>query len=291
MLKVRIYGVRGIIPTAGPKNIKYGGNTCCVGVRIQGVEDFFIFDAGTGIKKLGEELSRLRGPMRIHLLLSHLHLDHIMGLPFFIPLYMPGVETHIYAPKDESYTLEKVVETLTRESFQSAPFGAMSPKVRFHEIEEIPFQLKSVKITPCRLNHPVSTFGYRMEYSGLSVAYATDHEGEYTDESGRLIGRLKDRDYIKFVEKCDLLIGDGQYLPDEIDLYRSWGHGTVNYLVNQAAGAGVKKLIFLHHDPNRSDRQIDDILTHYRKILKRKGVSLELIAAKETEEHDISFDS
>lgn len=290
MIKVRIYGVRGIIPTPGAQNIKYGGNTSCVGIRIRGVEDFFIFDAGTGIKKLGEELSRLRHPMRIHLFLSHLHHDHIMGLPYFIPLYMPRVETRIYAPASESYRLQDVVETITRESFQSAPFGDKSPLLEFHELEEKPLQFKSVKIIPCRLNHPVATFGYRLEYSGLSFVYALDHEGTYLNREGQSVGDLSDADYLRFIHKADLLLGDGQYLPDEIELYRSWGHGSINYLVNQAVAGGVKKLIFTHHDPNRSDRQIDDIVAHYRKILKRKEIELELIAAKEIEEHDITFD-
>jgi len=290
MIKVRVYGVRGIIPTPEPKNTKYGGNTSCVGVRIQGVEDFFIFDAGTGIKKLGEELSLLRHPMRIHLFLSHLHHDHIMGLPYFIPLYMPKVVTKIYAPRDESYKLQDVIETITRESFQSAPFGEKSPLVEYHELEEKPLSLKNVKIIPCRLNHPVATFGYRLEYSGCSMTYALDHEGNYLNRAGETIGNLSDEEYIRFISKSDLLIGDGQYLPNEIELYRNWGHGSVNYLVNQAVAAEVKKLIFSHHDPNRSDRQIDDIVAHYRKILKRKEIDLELLAAKETEEHDITFD-
>lgn len=319
-MKLRVYGSRGIIPTPGSKTVKYGGNTPCFGLRMDGVNDFFIFDAGTGIRRLGEEFSSRKGRYTIRLFLSHFHHDHLDGLSLFIPLFLKGNQIHFYGPKDENTPLERVVRNRLFPPFLQAGLGETKADLHFHEIpyqSQESLQIGDVQILARPLNHPAPNLGYRIEYGERSMAYMTDHEPAHKKteeekpqerrhrwhrdekEGDTPSANQKERggegqrvvctneQYRQFVKGCNLLIGDGQYLPNELKLYHGWGHGSMNFIVNQAVAADVEKLIFTHHDPNRSDGQIDDIVAHYRKLLKRKRSPLELVAAREVEEHTI----
>ncbi len=321
-MRIRVYGARGIIPTPGAKTIKYGGNTSCIGLRLEGVDDFFIFDGGTGIRRLGEEFSSRRKRFTIRLFLSHFHHDHIEGLPLFIPFYQAGHTIHIYGPHDPDTPLERVIKNRLYGKFIQAGLGEIRAKIEYHELKE-DVTIGDVYVSICQTTHPSTTLGYRVEYAGKSIAYLTDHEPEPVSEpagGGEILIRggrtrieemapksqageeeagaaqapkrdlkvqLTNKQYREFIRGCSVVIADAQYLPNEIELYRGWGHGSLNFVVNQAVAADVKKLIFFHHDPNRSDRQIDDMVAHYRELLRRKRSPLELVAAREVEEHTV----
>ncbi len=244
--KVRFWGVRGSIATPGPETAKVGGNTSCV--ELECGDERIVLDAGTGLRGLGDELAR-RGDARVSLLLSHLHWDHIQGLPFFVPLYLPNSELAVYGP---GFGEGGLAGALGRQ--MSAPgfpveLTDVPARLSLRELRHgSRFALGGVAITSARLNHPGGVLGYRIEFGGRSLVYATDTEHyDCVDPALAALSR-----------GADLLIYDAQYTPEE---YRGvagpakvgWGHSTFEAGIALARQAGVENLVLFHHDPRRSD--------------------------------------
>lgn len=284
-MRIRFFGVRGFFPTPGKETASYGGNTSCVAIDLPSLETMLIFDAGTGIRQLGETIIASPEEYKVHLFISHIHWDHIQGFPYFLPNFIKNFKLHIYGPKLlEGSVLEKLTSQVVHQHLP-VKLGDIQANIHFRELEEESFSLGAIQVQTFKLNHPVVCLGYRVRFGAKSVTYATDHEpyfealGESSDEAPSLDDM--NRRYRNFIAGSDLLIADGQYLPDEYDEHQGWGHSTVAYAVNQAARAGVKKLVFTHHDPNRTDSQLDKITHHYQAILKRKQSDLKLLPAHE----------
>lgn len=254
-MKLTYYGVRGSIPAPGPDTALYGGNTSCV--VIEAGKGLMILDAGTGIRRLGSELMRRefgKGAGKASVLFSHTHWDHIQGWPFFVPVYIPGNEFHLYGEHRLGKTLETVIEN--QQNPPNFPEDArFNAKLSYHEVKEWqPFEVgegpDKMRVTSARLNHPNGVSAYRIEHAGAILTYATDTE-HYDAPDWKLAKLAKD---------ADVLIYDGQYTPEEYPQKVRWGHSTYAKGAEMAKLAGVKELHLFHHDPTHSDKAIDDIV-------------------------------
>ncbi len=257
-MKLTYYGVRGSIPTPGPETNKYGGNTSCAAVETDA--GLLILDAGTGIRKLGNELLKKefgKGKGKARLLLSHYHWDHIQGLPFFVPAYIPGNEFQLYGEERLGRTVEEIVEK--QQAPPNFPEDArFQAKMHFHALKEWETMELSdkVKISCARLNHSNGVTAYRIEENGRAIVYATDTE-HYSTPDWKLE---------KLAQGADLLIYDGQYTPEEYPQKQKWGHSTYEEGVKIAKRAGVKELHLFHHDPMHDDAAIDAIVERAQRL-------------------------
>jgi phosphoribosyl 1,2-cyclic phosphodiesterase len=241
---LRFWGVRGSIATPGPDTAGVGGNTSCIEVRCG--EQLFILDAGTGLRGLGDELMR-RGEQRAELLLSHLHWDHIQGLPFFVPLYVPGVELVLHGPSWGRGGLQGALRRQMSAPGFPVEFADIGARVELAELRHHSrFQRGDVTITAARLNHPGGVLGYRIEYGGKALVYATDTEHyDCVDPALRELCR-----------GADLLVYDAQYTPEEYPTKVGWGHSTFQAGIELARAAGASRLALFHHDPRRNDAAV-----------------------------------
>lgn len=250
-MRLRFWGVRGSIPTPQFENLEFGGNTACVEVRLPG-GDVLVFDGGTGIRDLGLLLTREFSdrPMDLNVLLTHFHWDHIQGIPFFAPLYSP-LNTVTFHGHGALGNPEKMLGGQMQEPYFPVGLELAAATKRFVEVGRSSFQIGSATIRPFPLNHPQGAIGYRIEYEGASIVYATDLE-HGNEELDRLL-----RD---FAGGADLLVYDAQYTPEEYEAHRGWGHSTWLEATRVASDAGVRRLILFHHDPSHDSKRTKDIV-------------------------------
>jgi phosphoribosyl 1,2-cyclic phosphodiesterase/DNA-binding response OmpR family regulator len=279
---VRFWGTRGSIPKPGPKTLRYGGNTSCVEVR-SAAGIMVMLDCGTGAVALGAELMQSgKKPLRGHLLISHTHWDHIQGLPFFAPLFVPGNEWDVYAPRGFEQSVRETLAGQMQHTYFPVELEQLGAAVRYHDLTEGVFNLGDIKISTQYLNHPALTLGYRLEADGVTVVYACDHEPHtraLAYGSGDVGGQ--DQRHAEFLAGADLLIHDAQYRAAEYEGKIGWGHSTLEYVVAMAQLAEVKKVALTHHDPMRDDDTIDKEVEEVRQRLKAQGATLEVFAAAE----------
>ncbi len=261
---VTFWGTRGSIATPGAGTEKYGGNTACVALTYGGTQ--LILDAGTGIRNLGAALMAARnGPdphtPRYHLLLSHTHWDHIQGLPFFAPAYVPGTELTIYGIARRERFLQKILQGQMDENYFPVQMKTLSADVHIREIGPGALHIDdiTIQVEPQRF-HPGGTVRFRIECGGRRIVYATDVELNACDAAadGDTPAAARDRAaYAAFIEGADLLIGDGQYSETEYEAKAGWGHTSVPVLIRTAAAASVRRLAVFHHDPDHTDAMLD----------------------------------
>jgi phosphoribosyl 1,2-cyclic phosphodiesterase len=269
---VTFFGVRGSTPCHGESIVRYGGNTSCVAVNVPG-HDPFLFDLGTGLRYYGHTCDEPR-PFRGTCLLSHLHWDHIQGLPFFTPLLREGATMDIYAPAQQ--TGQPVVEAFA-EAFRPplfpVPLAHLPGTMRFHDVRDADFTVGEVEVMSRVIPHAGVTVGYRMTWNGASVAYLSDHQmpedGSYAVTDGAL----------ELCRDVDLLIHDAQYTPAEFAQRSNWGHCTMDFAVWFAGLAGARRLALFHHDPSHADDQLDLLSDLAVECGRRAGV--EVFAARE----------
>ncbi len=255
---MRFWGVRGSIPSPGPQTAKYGGNTSCVEVRCG--DEVMIFDLGSGVRGLGEAYGA--HGFSAHIFVSHYHYDHLQGLPFFTPMFDPRSRFTVYGPTRQGRTVQDVIVGQMQQPY----FPGTAEMVFRAQLNYRPFgegdrlQLGEAVVTAVEVNHPGGNLAYRIDYRGRSVVYATDCE-HGSDRDGRLE---------EFSRNADLLIYDAMYSEDEY-LGRigspkiGWGHSTWQNSIRVADNAGVKKLCLFHHDPTRTDRDLEAVLRLVRK--------------------------
>ncbi len=269
----RFWGVRGSTPTPQRENLRYGGNTSCVEIRTR--EGIFIFDCGTGLRRLGNELRREFGkrPIQARVFLSHYHWDHIQGIPFFTPLYSRANYFVFHSFRSTDTTVEKALQDQMINPYFPVDMMAMLAHRHFYEIGEERSAYDSLTITTKRLNHPQGCMGFRIEHHGKTVVYATDNE------PGNSAG---DQNVRALAQGADLFIYDSQYTPHEYKTAKkNWGHSTWEEAVKICREAEVKKLVLFHHDPDHNDKMIDTILRQARRkfrntIAAREGLTLQL---------------
>lgn len=271
---VTFYGVRGSTPCQGPEIARYGGNTSCVAVEVPG-NDPVLFDLGTGLRYFGLTVGDLE-PLRASCLLSHLHWDHVQGLPFFSPVLRPGSDFHVYAPVQESgESVRDVFHDSIRPPLFPINLHEIPGTITFHDTAPSNFDIGSgdapIEVMARRIPHVGVTLGYRLSWGGVSVAYLCDHQ-QPIDGSMSVTD-----DVLELCDGVDLLIHDSQYLPHEFEMKATWGHCTPDYAVWVADQAAAKTLALFHHDPSHNDDCVDRILDAARLQAKRT----EVIAAAE----------
>ena len=295
-MQVTFWGVRGSYPVPGPSTVRYGGQTSCVEVRsVTGA--CLVVDAGTGLRALGQKLATEQGTAptwRYNMFLSHVHWDHIQGLPFFEPAYMQGTTIHIYAMRVAADELRQVVGGITRHEFFPVPLEAVPADFEFHEVDAgKSFELDDFEILPIALNHPYGAVGYRIESDTTSLAYLSD-TAPFTDMLHKrhfLAGPEKpsaaDRheldklkaDLLESIQGTDTVIYDTHFLPQEYEKFPHYGHSTPEHALDMVSGNGVRRLILYHHAPNHTDDIMDEVARTYQEKGEARGV--EVIVARE----------
>jgi phosphoribosyl 1,2-cyclic phosphodiesterase/CheY-like chemotaxis protein len=290
-MRVRFWGTRGSIAKPGPTTVRYGGNTSCTEVRASD-GTFVVLDCGTGAHELARSLrTQADLPPVGHLLIGHTHWDHIQGFPFFDPLFETQSAWQVYAPGDRADRLEATLAGQMSYEYHPIALGDMQGSVRFHALREGRFTAGGIRIAAQYLHHPALTLGYRLEADGATLVYATDHEPHVLPEPGASPGEtplhLEDRRHVEFLAGADLVVHDAQYLLAEFPARRGWGHTPVECAVDYAVVAGVRRLALFHHDPERSDDEVDRLVDVARARVASAGSDLEVFAAAEGQELEL----
>lgn len=259
---VRFWGVRGSTPTPQSENLRYGGNTSCVEVRLNG--HIYVFDCGTGFRNLGKQLVQEANGNSIsaHIFLSHFHWDHIQGIPFFTPLYTDRESHFFFHSSNRTRGLQRAIEEQMSDPYFPVNMNEMAAHRQFFNIEEGEISFDDCLIKSMWLNHPQGCLGFRLETKGKVLVYATDNEPGHP---------IFDKNVRKLAEGADVLIYDAQYLPEEYEANkRGWGHSHWREAINIVMESGAKELILFHHDPDHTDDCIDRVVTtareHYAKV-------------------------
>ncbi len=294
-MKVKFWGTRGSIATPGLETYRYGGNTPCVSVRHKG--SFLILDAGTGIRKLGMFLQKSASglPLEVHILLSHVHWDHIQGLPFFTPFFVPGNEIHIHGLPPSEKTLEQILALQMNSEFFPVAMRDLPARIMVHDIHEEKLRIGPFTITYAFLNHPGITAGYRIEAGGKIVTYATDTEPyrrlladhHPSANVGATYGMNRDLDISHLAQDADLYIADSQYTPEEYVNKHGWGHSSYYDAVHLALEARAKRLALFSHDPMHDDSAVDQKVAGARRLAGISGSNMDIFAAAEGQEIDL----
>ena len=294
-MKVRFWGVRGSIASPGPKTVRYGGNTTCIEIRTDNNE-LIILDAGTGIFPLSQTLLA-ELPVTANVLVTHSHWDHIQGLPFFIPNFIPGNTLRLHGGFDpvSGKGIEQVMAVQLQYSY--FPVREAEMKARIEYVTLAPgeaIQIGSATVTPCMLNHPVINFGYRVESNGKSVFFTGDHEPPYNiyepgddgyDEYQVFVDE-KIASIHEAIRGVDVLIADSSYTDSEYPSKKGWGHGTFSTSIASARKAKAKVLFCTHHEPTRSDDALEEVFREALKINATQNDGLDIRLAREGDTYE-----
>lgn len=250
---IKFWGVRGSIPTPQIENLWYGGNTPCIEIRSDN-GNLLIIDCGSGLRLLGRHLAAERGsrPLEADILLSHYHWDHIQGLPFFVPLYSQINRFHFHALESKETDLRQVLEGQMQTPYFPVEMRSLPAKCRFSSIGETSFSLKDFKVTTKLLNHPQGCLAFRIESGGRTLVYASDNEPG--DKKG-------DHNVREIARGADMLIYDAQFTPQQLTKdKKGWGHSSWEEGVRICEEVEAKQMVLYHHDPDRADNLVDEIL-------------------------------
>lgn len=261
-MRAKIWGCRGSLAAPGPETVKYGGNTPCVEVDLDD-GTLIVLDAGTGIRPLGVDLEK-RKPKVIHLLLSHLHMDHLQGLGFFYPLRDPDIEMHVWGPTSSLLSLEQLIERYLSPPLFPIQLGDLASSVIYHDNPDGEWEIGAARIMAQPVTHQGPTVGYRIRENGKTLVYIPDHE------PGRGVDLLsRSPEWISgfgLAQQADVLLHDAQYTEEEYVERMGWGHSSITHAVMFAKISGVQKLVLFHHDPLHSDRQLESLLDWAREL-------------------------
>jgi phosphoribosyl 1,2-cyclic phosphodiesterase len=279
--QVTFYGVRGSTPCDGPHLARYGGNTSCVAIEADGQAPI-VFDLGTGLRNYGNALlaDGRHDAFRASVLLTHLHWDHIQGLPFFAPLHCGESDIEVFGPRQAEGPLAEVFADVMRPPYFPITPDGLVGNVRFQDTGDDDFPIGAAKVRSRWVRHVGPTLGFRVEVGGVSVAYISDH-GQACGGGSRVQGDdFVPHEVLDLVDGVDLLIHDSQHTPSEFAQKRHWGHCTIEYAVHVAREAGARQLALFHHDPAHSDDEVDGLLLGAQEIAARTG-GVSVFAASE----------
>ena len=291
--RIRFWGVRGSIPVPGKSTVRYGGNTSCVEVRADG--EIIILDAGTGIRLLGLALDKEFGPrsMKLTLLISHTHWDHIQGLPFFSPAYNEKNVIRVLGYEGARAGLATILAGQMETPFFPVSLRELPSHLAIEELKDAEFQIGKVEIRSKFANHPGICAGYRLSTSSGSIAYFPDNEpyeplkmhlasrAGISQEEARDFAIAERAKMVEFLQGCDYAIMDTQYTDEEYTDHIGWGHSSLSSVVSLALDANVGRLLLFHHDPNHDDEMIDKMVERARALVAKSEKPLEVEAARE----------
>ncbi len=275
-MRITYFGVRGSCPCSSDQHRRYGGNTSCVLVEVAG-EPPLILDLGTGLRALGDyllpPLKAAGVPLHATALLTHLHYDHVLGLPFVGPMRDPGAVLDVYGPSQEGTSLHDVLAGMVQPPFFPVHMADFRGEIRFHDLDgSCEFSVGSIQVKVRPIPHIGHTLGYRLEAEGRAMVYISDHQAPVDR-------RTVDKEVVELCEGADLVIHDAQYTDEEFVTLSDWGHSTAAYAVLVARESGARRLSLFHHDPAHTDKEIDRMLSHARRLAPRQA--LEVSAAAE----------
>jgi phosphoribosyl 1,2-cyclic phosphodiesterase len=265
-MRIRIWGCRGSLTTAGREVVRYGGYTTCVEVRLDD-GTLLILDAGSGIHRLGRQLLGEPGLTDMYLLLTHSHWDHLTGFPFFTPAYLDRYRIHVRGGPDAKTSLANFLRHQMDPPYFPVEFSVLKAHFDFGSSDGEEMTIGSAHVVPIPLSHPNGGYGFRIVEAGKAFVFLTDNELGYSHP-----GALREEDYLEAAQGADLLLHDAQYSDEEYaSRTRGWGHSTYARAADFAARAGVKRLGTFHHDPDHDDREIDASVRLCGKVMRQAG--------------------
>ena len=267
---ITCWGSRGSIPVSGKEYLRYGGDTTSLEIRTKS-EDIIAVDAGTGIRRLGNKLAE-ENVHNIHFLFTHAHWDHLMGFPFFKPIYFERAQLHMHGCPFHTQFVETILSTVMAPPNFPVKYDDVKAQMKYEKACPQEFNIGSVSITPIAISHPNGGSGYKFEEDGKSFVFLTDNELGYIHSGGRSF-----EDYASFCTDADLLIHDSEYTPDEYLTYIEWGHSTYTDVLKLAQAAGIKKLGLFHLNQERTDDQMDDMVAACRQYIAEQGLKFECV--------------
>src|SRR5882672_7457790 len=293
--RIKFWGTRGSIAVPSPDTLRYGGNTTCVELRADG--EIIVLDAGSGIRPLGIALDRefQARPMRLSLLITHAHWDHIQGFPFFKPAYDSKNQIRILGFDGAGATFREIMTEPMRSPFFPISMRELSAETEITKLTEMKFSLGKVEAHAAFVNHPGVCAGYRLFTSTGSVAFLPDHEPyefflhaargkQMSPEQAREIAADQHAALVQFLRGSDILILDTQYTDQEYTTHIGWGHGSISSAVSLALEAEVQTLLLFHHDPNHDAEMVDTMVESARELVIKSGGHLEVAGAQQGSE-------
>jgi phosphoribosyl 1,2-cyclic phosphodiesterase len=293
-MQITFWGVRGSYPVPGAATVRYGGQTSCVEARSTNGETLIV-DAGTGMRALGNKLLReATEPQHHHVLLSHVHWDHIQGLPFFSPAYIQGTKISIYALLTAADELQQVIGGITRHEFFPMALEAVPAAFEYHEVSPgVDIKIGSFTVMPIALNHPFGSVGYRVDCDGSAWAYVSDtapfdqvlHKQHFLkgpeplSEDDRVALAAMREALVQRLVGVDTVVYDTHFTTDEYARFPHYGHSTPDQALEVCVAAKVRRLVLYHHAPSHSDEQMDKIAAEY--LAKGAAIGIEVLTSFE----------
>lgn len=273
-MRIKFWGSRGSTPVSGTRYMRYGGDTSCIEIRSKS-QDIIIVDSGTGIRRLGNSLVK-ENCLKCHLLFTHAHWDHLMGLPSFKLLYSKDTELIIHQIPFQSESVEKMLSMVMAPPYFPIGCSGIPAMINYVKTGNEPFNIGSITVVPIPINHPNGGSGYKFIENGKSLVFITDNELGCIHPSG-----LPFEAYLNFCKGADVLIHDAEFTPEEYRNTMGWGHSSYKDVLKLAISAEVKELGLFHFNHERTDRQIDAVLSECKKILKRQGSCINCFAVSQ----------
>jgi phosphoribosyl 1,2-cyclic phosphodiesterase len=268
---IKCWGSRGSIPVSGKDYLKYGGDTTCLEIRTKS-DDIIIVDAGTGIRRLGNRLIKEKR-YKYNLIFTHAHWDHLMGFPFFKPIYFQQSKLSMHRCPFHSKFVETVLSKVMSPPNFPVKYSEVKAQIDYTDACPTTFEIGSITIEPIPISHPNNGSGYKFIEDGKSFVFLTDNELDFVHPGG-----LTYQDYLKFSTGADLLIHDAEYTPGEYKTTVEWGHSVYTRTLELALEAGVSKLGLFHLNQDRTDQEMDKIVETCRQSVAEKGSNLECFA-------------
>jgi phosphoribosyl 1,2-cyclic phosphodiesterase len=291
---LRFWGVRGSYASPFPTHLKVGGNTSCVEITVD--DHTVICDAGTGIIPLGNELVKRSSTKDILIVLTHYHWDHICGLPFFVPAFIPDWKINFFGPGESIQEIKQNLDSQMQAPYFPVGTETWMANINYIEPRETNITHGPIDITYYGVHHPGVTYGYKIKTANKTIIYVSDNEcqfldksikqkmTEFSEEEQEMFEAMNREEYeyeVQSIQDADILIHDAQYTPEDYETKRGWGHSCYVDVVNYAIDAGVKELYLYHHDPYNDDDAIYLIYEKCLEIIQSRDTSLRCHIARE----------
>jgi len=268
---IKCWGARGAIPVSGREYLKYGGDTTCMEIRTRN-DEIIIIDAGSGIRKLGNRL-RNENRHKFSIIFTHAHWDHLLGFPFFKPIYFEETYINVFGCKFAQKSIKEMISKPMTPPYFPVDYEDIKAEISYHGACEDSFSIDSLAVSPVLLSHPNQGIGYKFVEDDRCFVFLTDNELTYKHPGG-----LDYQDYLDFSSDADLLMHDSEYTEEEYKITKTWGHSVYKDALQLALDANVKKFGLFHHNQDRTDTALDEIVQDCHRIIRDHNSNLECFA-------------